>query len=116
MRRKSSPGSRLNFVGLLQIAFAAKKLDVLVRVAAAFGDRDNVIEFEVVSCSAFGALAAVTLPDPLAHFTRDMAVWGSGGTANQGLVVKLKQGLKPLKKQRVWLPAAETDGRFVLDR
>ena len=54
-------------VTLGQIALTAQKLDVGVRVSAALGDWDNVVELQVGVSAAFGTATTVSLPNPLAN-------------------------------------------------
>ena len=72
MRPISSDPFDSNSVALFQIAAAAEELDVVLAVAAPFGDGDDVVVFEVLVGLTLGAAAAVALPDALPHVSSDM--------------------------------------------
>ena len=60
-------------VALREIALPAEELDVALFIPAAFGDGNDMIEFEIVFRSTVSALPAIGGPDSLANISRDVA-------------------------------------------
>ena len=60
-------------ITFFQVAATAQDLDIRFGVAAAFGDGNDVVVFQVVGCAAVNAFAAVSRPDSLTHISGDVS-------------------------------------------
>ena len=87
-------------VGLLEVTAAAEELDVGIRITAALGDGNDVVELQIVGSPAFGALSSEFLPRTLADISRNTSRLDLPRFSHKCLICHRHDGTKDCVRKR----------------